>query len=138
MNSDEFEKKLQQQPVRFIPGEWRRDILQTATERCARSDPPYLQLKTSLSEWLWPCPQAWAGLVAVWLMILTLNFAMREPENRIAKESNSSPETIASMKEQRRLYLELAELPKETAPSAKPIAPRPRSDRKNEFKLYEL
>lgn len=136
MNPDEFEKRLQRQPIRPIPAEWRREILQQA------KDVSPAQLKTqnskpttSLREWLWPCPQAWAGLAAVWLVILTLNFATREPAIRIANESTSSPESFASMKEQRRLYLELAELPKETTPSQESIAPRPRSDRRNESRI---
>ena len=32
MNTDDFEKRIERQPLRKIPGEWRREILQAATE----------------------------------------------------------------------------------------------------------
>ena len=136
MNSDDFEKQLERQTIRPIPSEWRREILHIANDRHAGSDAPRYQLKTLLSKLLWPCPQAWAGLAAVWLVILTMNFAMQEPEARLAKATLPSPEAVAAMKEQRRLYLDLAELrPDETVRPSRPFAPRPRSERRKEFQI---
>ena len=136
MNSDDFEKRLGQQPIRPIPGEWRREILR-ATKVSAPDRNRFLStLNQQLLSLLWPCPQAWAGLAAIWLVILTMNFATREPETKMAKAPLPSLEAVAAMKEQRRLYLELAELhPKETAQPAKPSAPRPRSERRKEFQI---
>jgi len=144
MNPDDFEKRLERLSIRPIPGEWRQEILQTANAaRPSGNHAPSPSLKTQnpklktfLTELLWPCPQAWAGLAAVWLVILTLNFAMREPRSEMAQETVATLQSVATMMEQRRLYLELADLhPKETAEPPKPGAPRPRSDRRTEYQF---
>ena len=136
MNSDDFEKRLEGQIMRPIPGAWRREILRATQVPAPARDRFFTTLYHRLSTLLWPCPQAWAGLAAIWLVILTMNFATREPETKMAKAPLPSLEAVAAMKEQRRLYLELAELhPKETAQPAKPSAPRPRSERRKEFQI---
>ena len=141
MNSDDFEKRLERQTIRPVPGEWRREILQTAARR-ARSDAPHLQLKaqnsklkTFVSELLWPCPQAWAGLAAVWLVILTVNFLTLESSPVIAQKSfPHSPETLMALRQQGWLFAELNE-PREVpvAERPKPLPPRPHSERREEF-----
>ena len=94
------------------------------------------KLKIFLSELLWPYPQAWAGLAAVWLVILTLNFAMQEPESKMAKTLPPSPEVIAALKEQRRMYLELVGLQaKEAAEPPKNTTSGPSSERKIDFQI---
>ena len=137
MNSDDFEKRLERQSIRPIPGGWRREILQQA--KAISVSPLKTQnskLKTFLSELLWPYPEAWAGLAAVWLVILTLNFAMQEPKPKQAKAAPAPAEVIAALKEQRRLYLELAGLEaKEIAEPPRTVAPGPSSQRKIQFHI---
>ncbi len=67
MSFDDFENKLRRQPMREIPPQWRRDIL--AAARLAAPAAPRWR------EFLWPCPQAWASLAAVWALILALHLA---------------------------------------------------------------
>jgi hypothetical protein len=70
MNPDDFEKRLQRQPLRKIPSEWRESILQEA--KSAPHSSPVIRhsflstLNSTLSTILWPNPKAWAGLAAVW------------------------------------------------------------------------
>ncbi|MGI8966614.1 MAG: hypothetical protein ACR2H1_11070 [Limisphaerales bacterium] len=135
MNTDDFEKRLQQQTVRPIPREWRREILQQATGVSSyQLKTQNSKLKTFLSELLWPCPQAWAGLAAVWIVIFAISYDGQDHKTKTAKASPPSPEVILALKEQRRLYLELAELhPTEKAESPKSATPGPRSESKITF-----
>jgi hypothetical protein len=81
MKMDELEKKLQRQTPRKIPGEWRAEILNAAlaatTSQCASRLPHHGFLSTlrhQLAALLWPHPKAWAGLAAIWLAVLSMNF----------------------------------------------------------------
>ncbi len=79
--NDDFETRLQRQPLRRIPAEWRAEILAAAAERRpAKVAGVTLAsvIKSRLRELFWPAPQAWAGLAALWLVVLALNFATRE------------------------------------------------------------
>jgi hypothetical protein len=91
MNSDDFEKRLQSQPMRQIPGDWREQILQGARQ----SDPSTLDPSARrsnaraarlsfLSTLLWPSPKAWAGLAAVWVAIFALQFWSRGHSKMVA------------------------------------------------------
>ncbi|MEO5804093.1 MAG: hypothetical protein ABIR24_11250 [Verrucomicrobiota bacterium] len=136
MNSDDFEKRLERQTIRPIPGEWRRDILQQA--KGISPSPLKTQnskLQTFLSELLWPCPQAWAGLAAVWLVILVFNSSTNEKSPANAqKTSPRSLETLMALRQQRWIFAELTEPRKvPVADRPKPFQPRPRSESRQEF-----
>ena len=129
MKPDDFEKQLERQPLREIPAEWRDGIL-----RAARAGHG-LQLSTfrfQRSGWwrelLWPCPQAWVGLAAVWMLILALNATSHEPMAVAGRQrSPLSPELIMALQEQRRLFTELiGSTP--SAETSKTFVPRPRSE----------
>lgn len=137
MNSDDFEKRLQRQTFRKVPANWRDEILSAAkTKSVSIPSAPDLQRTSWWRELLWPCPQAWGGLAAVWLIILTLNFAMREPRIEMAKAAPPSPEVVAALREQRRLYLELAGMPMNESPAIpKSATPGPSSQHQQEIKI---
>jgi hypothetical protein len=123
MNSD-FENRLQDQPMRQIPGEWRSQIL-GATTRAGSST-----LADRLSTWLWPHPRAWAGLAAAWVVILLLHFTAAD-DSRVAR--HSSPITFQSLAimEQQTLAIAQSLGPNDAGePStASPTPPTPRSER---------
>ena len=137
MKPDHFEQKLQRQPLRQVPAEWRGEILAAATGReskvesrgqegCWRST-----LASRLSTLLWPHPRAWAGLAAIWILILAVNVSMRDPSPvRAEKSSPPSPEVIVELRQQQRMLAELTG-PRDTsdADRSKSFMPQPRSER---------
>ena len=142
MNTDDFEKQLQRQPLRPMPGEWRAEILSAARQasspnhasRITHHLPPspslLSTLNSQLSTFLWPHPTAWAGLAAVWLVILGMNLTTRDASTQVAKHfSPVSPQVFLAFQEQERLLTELLG-PHETpaAERPKPGPARPRSE----------
>ena len=137
MNADDFEKRLQRQSMRPIPHEWRGEILDAARRagdhqlstlpsKATAEDGP--QPTSWWRELLWPCPQAWAGLAAAWVLILALNAATREPVQIVTAQSTPpAREVLMALKERRRLLAELAGSPAQVEPQ-KPLAPKPRSE----------
>ena len=142
MNTEDFEKRLQRQPLRQIPGEWREEILSAAREaslpqhatRTTQHVSPARSLLSTLHHQLltllWPHPTAWAGLAAVWLVILGVNLTTRDASTVVAKRAAPvSPQVFMAFQEQERLLSELigpSEVP--VAERPKPIVPRPRSE----------
>lgn len=134
----EFEKKLSRQPVKQIPAEWRAEILAAAVDaQTARHSSPATHhswlstLNHQLSTLLWPHPVAWAGLTAVWVCILTLNFSLRDrPPVLAVKALAPSPEVLVELRQQHKLYAELMGM-SETQDADRPriLAPKPRSER---------
>jgi hypothetical protein len=138
MKPDEFEQKLSRQPLRRIPGEWRADIVSAACGAQASCHPSPVNrrsllsaINSQLSTLLWPHPKAWAGLAAVWILILAVNFSLRDASPRVAeKYLPPSPEVIVELKKQQLLFAELvgsAQPP--DADRQKLFAPKPRSQR---------
>ena len=110
MNPDDFESRLQRQPLRRVPHEWRSEILAAALSP-SRPAPSASFLETcnlKLATLLWPHPKAWAGLAAVWIFIFAVNFSMRDSSPRLAEKSAPpSPEVIVELRQQQRLFAEL-------------------------------
>jgi hypothetical protein len=129
--------------LRQVPAEWREEILSAANKvGTARrvvhgrlgeaSLPNWLStLNSQLSTILWPHPQAWAGLAAVWILILAVDFSVRDKSPVMAEKfAPPSPEVVAELKQQQRMLAELIG-PREThdADRTKPFVPQPRSER---------
>ena len=137
MKLDNFEQKLQGQALRQIPPDWREEIL-TAAESAAvsRHLPPVTRsswlstLNHQLSTILWPNPKAWAGLAAVWILILAVNVSIHDKSPVVAEKSAPpSLEVVAELKQQQRLLAELigAQEPQNARPQK--FFPQPRSER---------
>jgi hypothetical protein len=129
----EFEQHLRRQPAREIPPEWRTRILSAASAERPGSLGFWQRgaLRRELAKLLWPHPVAWAGLAAVWMFIIALNFSMREASPMVAKQRvQPSPETLVELKNQQRMFAELlgpAAVPDADRPKVLP--PKPRSER---------
>ena len=81
MNTDDFERKLQRQPLRQIPAGWREEILAAATT----GHTSRVTRHSFLSALLWPHPAAWAGLAAIWTLIIAVNFSIRDRSPLVAE-----------------------------------------------------
>jgi hypothetical protein len=130
MKPDDFENQLERQSFRAAPAEWRAEILQAArasvSPRAPRLAPPALPW---WREWLWPSPQAWAGLAAVWLVIVGLNATIASRSTEMAKQPpKPSPEAETTLAAQRRELARLLDNFSEPTPAPKAGPPGPRSE----------
>lgn len=130
---DEFEQQLSRRPLRQAPAEWRREILAAAvpaSPRPATGSSLLSNVRARLSAIFWPCPEAWAGLAAVWILVLALNYSMQDRPPVMAKKIPSpSPQVVAELKQQRQMFVEL--IGQNQAGEAEPskYLPLPRSQR---------
>jgi hypothetical protein len=131
--NDDFEQRLQRQPLRQIPGEWRGEILAAATSCHSSHVTRHSFLSTlnhQLSTLLWPHPKAWAGLAAVWILIFAVDFSVRDKAPVVAEKSAPpSPEVIVQLRQQQRMLAELIG-PRDAsdADRSKSMVPQPRSE----------
>jgi len=133
MSADDFEKKLQRQPLRRVPDDWRGEILRNARAEAGRPENGPL-VRAGLKVWqelILPCRRAWAGLAAVWLLIWGINAGLSSgPGPSPAMRTATAPAALETLKEQRRVLAELIP-PADNQPADAPRrTPQPRSDRR--------
>jgi hypothetical protein len=136
-HEDQFEARLRCQPSRETPAAWREEILAAAQAATPRGDsPPAARHLPWWRELFWPCPQAWAALAAVWLVMFAAHFVARESASKsLARQAvPPSPQLRELLKRQGQLFAELVgSREKSEADRPKPVAPQPRSQRREEF-----
>jgi hypothetical protein len=138
MNFDDLENELRNQPVRPLPPRWREGILAAAEQqrslaqqRCVEPTASGLQrVEAGWRLWLWPCPQAWLGLAATWLILLALNPSPESGRGIAAKAPIApNPEALQEVAAQKRELARLLDLPAGGPVPPKAPAPlRPRSE----------
>jgi hypothetical protein len=135
--TEQFEQRLKRQPLRQVPAAWREEILAVAVRHSSyscgeiRSSSFFAILNRRLVSWFWPHPAAWGGLAAIWIFIFAVHFSIRDQTPILAeKVSPPSPEVIAELRQQQRLFAELiGPNDSDAADRPKTFAPRPRSER---------
>ena len=141
MNTDDFEKGIQRQEWRQAPAEWRQQILGAAREAAIPQPVARLPRRSLLSALnhrlasiFWPSPKAWGALAAAWLVIIAIDFSVRDQPGSVAQdEVRPSPEVRVALEQQKRWLAELIGWPASPdAESPKPGLLRPRSDRRDE------
>ena len=141
MKPDDFEKRLQSQPMRQIPTEWRKEILQGANQPAPlarRSDakaarPSLLStLNHQLSTLLWPNPKEWAGLAAVWIAIFALQSASHSGPRMVASVPAPQPSLFWNrLKDEQQTLVELiGNTQSVDADQPRSNSPKPHSERR--------
>jgi hypothetical protein len=109
MNTDDFEKQLQEQPMRSVPSHWRSEILEAARALVRPQLSPLDAQPTSwwrefLLSWRWHL----AGMSAAWVVIALLNInESPAPAPTIVKQDTASPrQLLTALRENRRQLLE--------------------------------
>lgn len=127
---DEFEQRLSRQSLRQMPADWRAGILASATRPAPRAS-LLSTLHSQLCALLWPCPQAWAGLAAIWIFIFLFNHSMQDgaPVVVAKKAAPPSPQLVAELKEQQQMFVELIGQNQPADAEPPKFKPLPRSER---------
>lgn len=96
---------------------------------------PLRALLTLWHELIWPCRRTWAGLAAVWVVLLALQLVSRDPKEVVARKTPPpSPEMLMVLRQQRLFLAELVERPvPRGADRPKAVPVRPRSQRQEEM-----
>jgi hypothetical protein len=135
MKPEDFEKRLQSQPMRQIPTEWRQEILREAKSASHSSfviRHSFLStLNHHLSTLLWPNPKAWAGLAAVWLAIFALQSASHSGSRVVAAAPARQPSLFWNrLKDEEQTLVELMDNSQPVdADQPRNGDPKPRSER---------
>jgi hypothetical protein len=58
-------------------------------------------------ELVWPCRRIWAGLAAVWVLILIVNFSQRDGSQTMIAKSMATPEMMMTFRDQQKWLDEL-------------------------------
>jgi len=141
MKEDEFEQLIGKQTFREVPSEWRKQLLEQAIRGAAprgggETHPSVaVGLLGQLRSLLWPCPQAWAGLAAIWIGLLMVNVGMNRGLAPAAAPEPAAPAWAKSFKDQEKLLVELigeADIHNQNS-SKSSVQLSPRSARREEF-----
>ena len=112
MNS-EFEKRLEQQPMRKVPADWRAEILRNAQAAGSLNSSPVTRqsLLVPLRQLVLSIRWHLAGISAAWLLIAVLNMDRPSPVMVTIAKANrsSSQELVKALQENRRQIVELVE-----------------------------
>jgi hypothetical protein len=142
MKPDPFETRLQSQPLRSIPPEWREEILSAAESASAEHIRPvrvrtrFTDLRARVAGMLWPSPVAWAGLTAVWLFTLSFKLATPATPRPLARvtEPPAAVQFYKTLRDQNQILTELISGPEPVLPArTTQFMPRPRSEACSRF-----
>jgi len=104
----------------------------TAAQPSRQLDPSFSLTFVAMKFWqesIRPWRRLWAGMAAIWLVLLALNLATREtPKMAGHQTAPPDPEFLAALREQQRLMRQWLE-PIAPPPAATPKIPGPRSER---------
>jgi hypothetical protein len=135
MNSDDFEKSLQRQPLRQIPPEWRAEILHNARAADAPrsvANWPLLAVSKLWLELVRPARRIWVGFAFVWILILAVNFVDAEKPGQSEARITIPPGNLITVWQRQQQFLTEFNSP-EYPDMEKPrqTSPKPRSDRRS-------
>jgi hypothetical protein len=140
MSPEEFEKQLQQRPLRPMPTAWRAEILgvaKAAERPAARSVPSnkekvsfFVLIRDFVTTEFKSRPKSMAALAMVWVAIMAMHFSTHDDSRVSGRRVVVSPATLAEVREQREFFAELAGLrEKVDVEPPRRVLPRPHSER---------
>ena len=134
MKTDDFERRLSEQPMKALPQEWRAEILGNV-QPCAKATPT--RKAGGWHEWFWPSPVAWGALAAMWVAAICLNAVSREPVSKQAKADRPVVTWQMALNRQRELEAALSMFDEPPAPVDRPksFVPKPRSEISTAYSL---
>jgi hypothetical protein len=137
-----WEKDFAQiEPTQTMRRRWAGAVQASAAEAAAREPLLKYVWRNVWRELIWPSRRAWAGLAALWLVLLAVNARLSDhPVQMAGARSPSAADIMLSWEEQTRLLAELTQPAiVHSAPVNPPAAPanppRPRSARKPDWQI---
>jgi hypothetical protein len=118
------------EPDQIIRIRWAKAIEMAAGPAPVRRLTPIMAICEWWHDVIWRCRRIWAGLAAVWVVILAVNFFLRVQSPAIV-QSGPSAEMILTFKDQQKILAELLtdhSVPRD-AEQQKIFSPKPRTER---------
>jgi anti-sigma factor RsiW len=120
------------QPATAAQNRWARAIQAAGRPEPARKLTMAMAFREWMKDVIWPRRTVWAGLAAVWMLILVGNLSLREhPQTVMAKSPRVSQEMVMAIKDRQSILAELLadhSLPRD-ADRQKFFLPKPRTER---------
>jgi hypothetical protein len=108
----------------------RREVVADLPPHAGREAEAPLALKL-WRELILPRPRAWAGVAALWVVIVGLKLATPEAPQVVVQKAPAASEVLAGVRQQKLLFAELVGVAKKRAAVPTTAAtPQPRSDRR--------
>lgn len=107
------------QPGELAQRRWTSAIETAGQPNTIRRFAPVAVFRDWAHEVFWPWRRVWAGLAAVWILLLAANVSMHNPSQAVAAKSDLTPEMIQAWRQQEQFLAELIG-PNETRATAPP------------------
>ena len=96
------------QPNPTVQRQWARAVQAAGKPEPVRRLTPAIALLDWWQEVIWSCRRIWAGLAAVWVVLLVVNFSGRDHSQTVVRKfSPPSPEMTMTFRQQESLLTEL-------------------------------
>ena len=122
------------EPAPDVKMRWVDAIQEADKSNSARTFSPSSIVWNIGYELFWPSRHIWAGLAAVWVLILAANVSMRANSQTVVSQYSPTPEMISSFRQQEKILAELIG-PNEPRAARPPkvLPPQPSSERRFEI-----
>ena len=123
------ERLPQFQPSQLAQARWSKAIQTAGRPETVHRLTPTTAFRGWWHDVIWPHRRVWAGLAAIWVIILAGNLSLPGHEQSLAGKS-SPQEMITTFKNQQRILAELLtdHVPPQEMEPPKTISPRPRTE----------
>ena len=119
------------QPDPTVQRQWARAVQAAGGPEPVRRLTPAMAFLDWWQDVIWPCRRIWAGMAAVWVVLLVVNLSGRDHSQTLARKSSPpTPEMIMTFRQQESLLIELIGPSSPTeVERQKTFLPKPRTER---------